>query len=859
LFAEPGGVLWIGYLAGDIVRWESGRTISFGSKDGLKGGQWSSFVLGDHHEVWIANDTFFGRYENGKLTRLEQDLGDRLFIAPRRGGGLWIASNDRLCRLEGGKVSLVTDSPPWEGAARVRTLFEDVNGTLWIGTSSRGLFSFRNGQFQNVDTSHQSINVVRGDAEGNIWVATHGGGLNRLRTRIFRIYNTHDGLLDDISYSVGEDRSGHLWIGNCDGGLARLESQGIRAFGQPTNWPTLRVFSVAADSEQRVWIGTRTGLYLWDGDPRRVPMRMEESTLKDIHVLYSGTRGDVWVGADPEVLGRFRGTQFRSFGEADGFFGGNVRAVLEDKNGDVWIGTETGDVYRFHADRWQRFQRADGLPGSAIRAMSMDDDGVLWIATSGGGLMARVDGRFGRITTAQGLPGNSIYQLVLDDRDRMWFGSPAGVFYAARKELLDCVRGQATQVHAVWLSRSDGLSSVSCVGGYQPACCRTSRGQLWFATRQGLLEVNTAAEHINRGGPPVFIDECFVDDQPVSLDSDAPLKIAAGRRKLEFRFSVVSYTAPEKVQVRHWLDGFDSDWVEAGSERRVNYPKLPAGQYRLRIAACNNGGIWNEARAPLAFAVLPAWWQTGWFRATAIIGFAALVGLSVRYWSHRRLRLRLERLEQQQVLEKERARIARDLHDDLGVSLTQIALLAEMSSGDSLPVERLKKNSSQLARNARRLVRELDGILWTVNPKNDSLEKLAAYLCQFSQQFFRVTPICCRFDVAENIPPYPLSPEVRHDLFLVVKEAMNNVVKHSRATEVWLRLRVQDGTFEAVIEDNGCGFPESTLNQSERNGMHNMRQRAEGIGGRFEVHAHDAGTVVRIQFPLKSNQNSKHA
>ncbi len=849
LFVERGGAVWIGYLAGEIVRWENGRIDSFGVTEGLKG-QFSSFAYDNADQLWFANSSFLGRYTNGSLMRLDENLGDRICIASRRAGGLWVASNERLCKLEQGKVSTLIESPPWAGAARVRALYEDHNGNLWIGTSARGLYRFAQGQLTPVATSQASINAVTEDVEGNIWVATHGGGLNRLRPRIFDLYNKEKGLLDDISYSVFEDAQGRLWVGNCDGGLARSAGERFRILTQQADWPPLRVFSISTDAKNQAWIGTRTGLYFWDSNSNQVPRRVEEEVIKDVHVIYAARNGDVWIGADPDVLGRFRGRQFRRFTEKEGFVASHVRAVTEDKSGQIWVGTESGDLFRIQGERFERFSRTNGLPGSSVAAIYCDADEVLWIGTAGGGLMVRVDGKFVRIDSTQGLPANAIFQILLDDRGRLWFGSPAGLFHVSREELLACARGKEDRVHAVMFGRSDGIASVSCLGGYQPVAWKSSQGRLWFATRQGLLKVDTAAEHINLRPPPVILDQCRVDGRAIRLDR--AIEVRPGARKLEFSFSVLSFTAPEKVQVRHWLQGFDSDWVEAGSQRTVAYPKLPPGNYRLRVAACNNDGVWNEKGLDLSFVVLPTWWQTNSFRATALIGFAGMIGLSVRYWSHRRLRWKLDRLEQQQALEKERARIARDLHDDLGVSLTQIALLAEMSAAPSVPPERLKKNLTQVVTGARNLVRELDGILWTVNPKNDSLDKLASYLCQFAQQFFRLTPICCRFDVAEGIPAYPLTPEVRHDLFLIVKEALNNVVKHSGAREVWLRLRVEKEVFEVRIEDNGRGLSSATMQNSDRNGMRNMRTRIEGLGGTFEAQGEaERGTRIRVSFPLR--------
>jgi signal transduction histidine kinase len=643
-----------------------------------------------------------------------------------------------------------------------------------------------------------------------------------------------------------------LWIGNCDGGLARLHGDQLEILTERTNWPPLRVFSVCADSHRGVWIGTRTGLYFWQSDSNEIPREMETNVLRDIHVLYRDQNGDVWVGADPGVLGFFHNGTFKRYTAPDGFPDENVRAIEEDKSGRVWVGTEDGNLFERIGEKFVRFGVSDGLPGSAIRAMWSDSQGVIWIGTSGGGLIAREGIRFKRITKTQGLPDNSIFQILVDDRDRVWFGSPRGIFHIGRDELLDCIEGRDDRVHAVLFGRSDGLPSVSSVAIYQPTAWKTSKGQLWFATRQGLLEVDTPAERINTRPPPVFIDECLLEDHEIPLSE--PVKIPPGRRKLEIRYSVLSYTAPEEVQIRYRLEGFDSDWVEAGSQRRAVFPQLPPGNYRFRVIASNNDGFWNRAGASLAFKVLPAWWQTIFFRVTAATLFAALVGAIVLYVSHRRLKSRLERFEQQQALERERARIARDLHDDLGARLTQISLLAEMTCRDSMPPERVRKNSAQLVVRARGLVRELDGILWTVNPKNDSLDKLAAYLCRFSEQFFHLTSISCRFDVAEEIPAHPLTPETRHDLLLAVKEAMNNIVKHSGATEVWLRMRMNDGGFEITIEDNGHGFKASA--DSDRNGLQNMRSRIESAGGNFELQSEmGEGTVIRIKLPLNRGRD----
>ncbi len=366
------------------------------------------------------------------------------------------------------------------------------------------------------------------------------------------------------------------------------------------------------------------------------------------------------------------------------------------------------------------------------------------------------------------------------------------------------------------------------------------------------MELDSAALKSNLRPPPVFIDELLVNDKPVPIKG--AIEIPPLIKKLEVRFAALNYTAPEKVRLRHKLEGVDSSWTEAGSSRTAIYGALSPGHYLLRVNTCNDEGVWDETGASLGFAVLPAWWQSAWSQSGALIIFTVLVVLTVRYWSHRRLKLKLERLEDQRALEKERARIARDLHDDLGASLTQIGLQAEMARQSSNPPEELRNQSAQLAARVRTLAHELDAIVWTINPKNDSLDQLATYLCQFSQEFFRLTPIRCRLDVADDIPACPLTPEVRHDLFLATKEAMNNVIKHSEASEVWLRLAVKQGRFCLTLEDNGRGFSPAALQNSQRNGLANMQARLRSFGGTFAIRGEPGrGTVVIMEIPLSAS------
>jgi len=325
----------------------------------------------------------------------------------------------------------------------------------------------------------------------------------------------------------------------------------------------------------------------------------------------------------------------------------------------------------------------------------------------------------------------------------------------------------------------------------------------------------------------------------------AALTLPPEHRKVDLEFTALSFVAPENVRFRHRLAGLDEDWIEAGTERRASYPRLPAGDYEFRVQACNNDGVWNEAGATLALTVAPFVWQRWWFRVAAFGWFTAAVVALVRYVSFRGLRLKLRAAEQQASLYQERARIAKDIHDDLGGSLTQISLLSELARQDREAPEKTAAHAARISDTARLVIKSLDEIVWAVNPRNDTLPHLIDYTGQFAVEFLRAAGIRCHVDLPDHPPPRAVPAEVRHNLFLTVKEALNNVVRHAHASEVWLQAVITDASLRVVLEDNGRGF-ERAPDDATADGLRNMRQRMEEIGGEFHI-GNRAGGGTRLE------------
>jgi len=531
----------------------------------------------------------------------------------------------------------------------------------------------------------------------------------------------------------------------------------------------------------------------------------------------------------------------------------------------MWFGTDGSGLIRWQNERWTRFTSHDGLGSDFVWSLLAVPTGALWIGTSGGGLTRFKDGKLATCTTQQGLLNDVICHINDDGRGNFWFGSHHGVFRVSQAELNQFADGALKRIQCVPYGRSDGLPTLECVGGFQPAGCKTRDGRLWFPTVKGLAVVDPGDVTASAVVPPVFIEEVIVDGQPVKMPESeyltpaaarppvppTRLRIGPGHRRCDFHYTGLSFSAPEGVRFRTRLEGLDHEWTEAGEARVASFNLLQPGNYTFEVRACNRDGVWNQTGASFAFTVRPFFWQTGWFLWLSFAGFAAGVGGAAWSFALRRGQRRIERLERLNTLERERSRIARDIHDDLGANLTRIAWLGELANADKAIPEKVEIHASKISGYARQMVRSLDEIVWAVNPGNDTLQSLAEYLTFHAHEYFAPTSVNCRLEIPPDLPPISLPSETRHDLFIAVKEALHNVLKHSAASQAGIYLSVADAVLTLVVEDNGRGFDPAALPPGRPgHGLENLRQRIQGLGGQFQCDS-APGRGARLTFTLK--------
>ena len=872
-FAEDGqGAIWMAYGSRrNLTFMKDGKMTVLGEAEGVPSGQ-SAIVTDAKGELWLAKGGHLCVFRNGKFQSLKDfpQVGS-VRIAAAKQGGIWISSGARIWQYkEGGDLQ-----PAGEFPVRVAptALLEDHAGSLWIGTAAHGLFRRTDTGVESMPTSHREVDCLFEGREGNIWVGTVGGGLDRLRPRAVQLIGPEEGLPFESVRSVCQDASGDIWAVTQNGLLARRQDTNWSIVSQGSHWPGGSPTCVASDADGAVWIGTvNQGLLQYKNGAFKNWTSTNGLANDNVHGLMVTSAGDVWLTFSGRIQ-RFRNGEIQTVNVpiADRYF----RALTEDAAGNIWGGTAEGTLFRIKdgvvVDETEHIQ---GGPAS-IRCLYATRDGALWIGYGSVGIARIKDGKYTRLTTREGLHNNFISQMVEDKFGRLWLAGNGGIFQLSMRELSQAAdaitAGHKARLRPALYGRAEGLPSLQTVYDTIPAATRTSDGRIWMAMRTGLAIVHTENIHENPDVPPVLVERVTVDGEPVAVyDSKSPLRapdlraledlhqdharpqLKATYRKLEIDFTALSFLAPENVNYRYRLENFDDEWSEAGADRKASYSHLSPGNYTFHVIACNNSGVWNEVGAKLNFTVLPFFWQRLSFQLTVLAGFTLCVIAIVHYVSFRRLRDQVRLLEQQTVLHKERARIAKDIHDDLGANLTQITLLSELTRQDMAAPAKAGEHVEKISATARQVMKSLDEIVWAVNPRNDTLPHLIDYLGQFTLDFLRAPGIRCRLDLPEHPPGRNVPADIRHNLFLAVKEALNNIVKHAGAKEVRLGVDVSEQKLRVVITDDGHGF-ENPPQDAWADGLRNMRQRMAEIGGDCSIESHSGtGTTITFDVPWRN-------
>jgi ligand-binding sensor domain-containing protein/signal transduction histidine kinase len=912
------GTLLIGTHGGGLSRIADGKITSL-TLDKNYAANVVTEILEDHEGVlWCgaALNVYQVRHDSASYFSAVKDSGAVSFIVQTSDSLIWISIKQSLYRYSPRTRQterLEFDLPP----TIFTCMLEDREGILWLGTRDGTLYRLQHGW---ITAKHKlpfgDLRAVLDDKEGYLWFATPQG-IVKVAKQSFpegevANYTTANGLPDNDLFFCLIDRENNLWFASRNRGLFKLSERNFYGFPFKGLNPDLLNRSAVVDKRGHLFVASGEGLWeVWKnrhGSWQKFLHQPDRGGLSgDVHSVDIAGDGTLWVAYrqsgvagyaltarqeqpaslslvgvlksgrdlphDPPkgaILGvlidrddqlwcglwsvglvqvdlntrKLRGLYVEELGES------TPQAVCQDLDGNIWVGTFRSGLFAFkpQAGKYAQthlFTAQDGLASDQVRSLVQRRNGELWIGSRFDGISIYKDGKFEKITTKDGLLNNAVWALAEDDDGRMWIATSVGLQYTAPDN------SRRFFTHRRLTGRHIG--AVGIIPGRQA---------VWSVSPEELTIYEYGHKNLEGASPPVYVTGLRVNGQERSIAGD--MKFSHDENLCAFFFNGLSFKGGQPVQYKYRLLGLDDGWQGPTEQRAVTFASLRPGTYTFEVAAINAEGLESAAPASLTFTIQPPFWQRWWF-----ITFCVLILGSILYGIHI---VRLDRLLE---IEKIRARIATDLHDDIGAGLTHIGLLSQVTLQKSGIRQRLERDdklsepngevtwqiSSSAARElgtsmervgsiARELSQSMSDVVWSINPQHDSGEALQRRLSVFAHEICRAKNIALNFEVSKQLAGMKLHPELRRSLLLIVKEALHNAVKYSGSPSVSVKIELKDRNIVAAIVDCGKGFEANS--SSPGNGLNNMRSRAEKLGGACEIiSAPGQGTRVTAMVPHK--------
>jgi signal transduction histidine kinase/ligand-binding sensor domain-containing protein len=888
------GTLWAGTLGGGITALRDGKVLrTYTRADGLPNDSISRLAEDGEGRLWAGERGMVARLAGDRFEPVPgmPDVGSgwlqTMFLS--RDGVLWLSfSGPRVWTWQGGTWSAVKQL----GNTLPTSFGEDADGRLWMGDGRGALWCRDNGEWRVIPVqggATTSLTSISLGPDGTLWLTWRQRGLQGLRKGKTilpvtdgspfagtedRVLATPDGLLWLGSVNRGlfalsperlqvaiidehdrpgantigglvEEVPGDFLIGTQGRGLYRMREQIVEpVIAEPQVGPSTTVNCMVSARDGGVWVGTGTGLTCLRGQTSE-PVKGELPGWLDVWEVCED-RGGLWFGTGAGHLYRVDEGVAR---HVDFGYDVPVKGMAVQSDGTLWVGTRGRGLFAKVPDGgWKSYGKEQGLLSPVVRVIYASRDGDIWVGTAGGGLAVKRGERFFPVTTRDGLPDDTISQIHEGPTGRLWIGTHRGLAVLSVEEVARIKAGQPGRLYPRVIDRFDGLLSEEFT--IVPPVA-TSDGRWAFGTTRGFVLLKPEDFQADRSVPPVLLQEVLVDGRAIAV-KDGTVEVPPGAMRVEFRYTGLHFAAPDRLRFSTRLSGLEQDWGEPGTERTAIYRNVAPGDYRFEVGATAGNGLWTPKPAEVRVLIRPHVWQTGWFRAAVVLLALGAVVFIVRRREQLRSASRIQQLERQQAVEGERARIARDLHDDVGASLTQVALLSQLARSNlTKRPEKAGQHVQQIFDTAKEVTRALDEIVWAVNPQNDTVESFALFLGAFVQNYSHAAGLRCRIDVPESLPGTSMESAVRHHLYLATKEILHNVAKHADAHEIHFSLALDPAGFRLTIADDGRGFDHTETGKLEADGLDNLQSRLSQLGGTCTRRsAPGQGTTVEMNLPL---------
>ncbi len=838
LYEDRKGNLWVAGLSA-LWRWAPGPPQRYDLPSDVP---YAYSLTEDEHGVLLL----------GTNNGLRQLVGGKVQSYPLRGipsdirawpyrtmdGSVWIRTDQGLLHLHSGRVDKFSAHDGLSGDY-VMAIFEDREASLWVSTFE-GLDRFRELAVPRMSLNDgllsALVNSVQATADGDIWIATHAG-LNRYGSSRMIAYRSVSPLTENGR--TGEQNPG------IEGRVTRIANSGLKGV----------VGSLGVDDAGRLWVSTAESVfYFAAGRFVRVPGIPGQYT----DAISADGHGNVWLLNGHQGLFQVRASggvqafpSLRPIAPPNNYWG----VLLPDGSGNgLWIGSYVGGLLYFKDGQVRAsYTAANGLGAGRVNRLRFGPHGSLWAATEGG--LSRIkDGHIATLTSKNGLPCDDVHWSIEDDDHAVWLYMPCGLARIERAELDAWINNPNHVVKTTVFDATDGVRSRAYPNGNTPPVTKSTDGKIWFTVFDGLSVIDPHHLAFNKLPPPVHIEQVTADDK--TYDATNGLRLPPHIRYLAIDYTALSLVAPEKVRFRYKLEGEDKDWREVVNDRQVQYTNLAPNQYRFRVLACNNSGVWNEQGASLEFVIPPAWYQTNWFYALCAATFLLML------WGLYHLRVLQLQREFNAALEgrvAERTRVARDIHDTLLQSfhglLLRFGLVDRLLPGRPDDAKKELQRAMELATAAITEGRDaVQGLRDSTIEAND----LVAAIETIGQELAAKEPgeRSASFKVLVEGESRELRPLLRDEVYRIAAESLRNAFRHANASRIEVEIRYGDKQFRLRVRDDGKGI-DPTLLKGEgpegHYGLRGMRERAQLVGGKLAVWSElDGGTEVELTIPARN-------
>jgi signal transduction histidine kinase len=722
---------------------------------------------------WVVHYGFVGTWDGQRWVEAAKGLAGRgeAMCGRARDGGVWIFGEKTLLKYTSPTSVVRYDTPAIQGGPW--SLFEDSTGAVWVCSYDRGLYRWT--PDGHVDAwssadglSHDCVRFAFEDHEKSMWIGTSGGGLMQFRPRRVRNFGIEDGIAERLVNSVSLDATGRALVATYGKGVFRLG--GDRATRVLTGEFGF-IQSVLADRSGREWAGVfDQGLWVIDGATSR---KTDLPTLagQNVTSMFEDSGGRLWA-AGGKALAVLDGTSWKVYGVDAGLPMSAVLAIAEDELGRIWV-SNPRSVYRLENERFSEVRDASGNSIPAIACLKPGGAGMVWMGSRTDGLVRWRDGRLDRLAGRLGVEARGVFGILEDERGFWWMPTNVGLVRGEREQLEAAADDPYKVAHCQLLGVEDGLSTTEMSGGRQPVCGSDGSGRLWFATRKGVAMVDPACFRVNDVPPQVRIEGVWYTSaardsartdrraslEEATLPSSGRLTLEPGCRRLEFRYTALSFADPHQVRFQVRMSGLDDVWRDVGEDRATSYNDVAPGVYEFRVRAANNDGVWNEVGASLPLRVEAFFWETGLFRA-GVGAFLILSGALVTWWlaSNHLSRMR-ERLE----LQTQRTELAH---------LSRVTMLGELSG--SLAHE-LNQPLTAILSNAQAAQRYLARDPVEVGEVREILTDIVAQDKRAGEVIHRLRALLKKGEVRHE--PLDIGKVVREVLWLMRSDLINHGVE----------------------------------------------------------------------------------